>query len=124
MNNQSQNNSNEQFIRFARYLADKVLVAINSGIKITVELGGYCPLGVLVDPDNTKRVELHRPNGAEARLYDKMVEALPSMAPTAFADGFDGTHSEYWANYEPAYVKCHELGKAYREHFKNNRHKE
>ncbi len=63
------------------------------------------------------------PPGALARKLDIMVNALPHLAPTAFMDGFDHNYC-YKYDYSDSLVPYFKLGKAYREHFEKNRHKE
>jgi hypothetical protein len=96
------------FVNFRRKLEDAVTVAINSGIKVSASLQcNHCPLGCI------NNSVYSRPNGAQARRAADWIDITPSMAPTAFAAGFDG----HAAQLTPEITPYYKLGKLYKERF-------
>lgn len=77
----------EVFTRFRRKLEDAVTVAINSGTRVGRKFTDHCPLGCV---GGQFFPVSHRPGGGVARLLAPWIAESPSMAPTSFAEGFDG----------------------------------
>jgi hypothetical protein len=102
----------DTFMRFRRKLEDAVLVAINSGRRVTseryrLEPDSCCPIGCL------SIAGAAYPPAGNLRYAMPQLE-FPPMAPTAFANGFDGhKFDSTWPSNRPYY----ELGKLYRARF-------
>ena len=97
----------EVFDQFRNKLADTVMLKINQGVRVSSSDGdSYCPLGCVA--------ELHkRPPGGLVRKCAGWIAVTPNGAPTAFADGFDGSNFDDKDNTRDYY----DLGRAYARRF-------